>query len=49
MHNAFNEIFEYVKGLTIVDSHEHLPHREDARERITMSLWNIWPIILIGT
>jgi hypothetical protein len=33
MHNAFNEIFEYVKGLTIVDSHEHLPHREDAREK----------------
>lgn len=33
MHNAFNEIFEYVKGLTIIDSHEHLPHREDAREK----------------
>ena len=35
MQNAFNEIFEYVKELIIIDSHEHLPHREDAREKDT--------------
>lgn len=35
MKNAFQEIFEYVEGLEIIDSHEHLPHREDAREKDT--------------
>ncbi|HZJ57550.1 MAG TPA: amidohydrolase family protein [Clostridia bacterium] len=35
MRNTFDEIFEYVKELDIIDSHEHLPHREDAREKDT--------------
>jgi hypothetical protein len=35
MKNIFQEIFDYVKGLTIIDSHEHLPYREDARRKDT--------------
>ncbi len=35
MGDVFQEIFEYVEGLTIIDSHEHLPHREEAREKDT--------------
>ena len=35
MKSAFQEIFEYVKELEIIDSHEHLPHREDARDKDT--------------
>lgn len=35
MTNTFQEIFDYVKGITIIDSHEHLPYREDARKKDT--------------
>lgn len=35
MGTAFDDIFGYVQDLEIVDSHEHLPHREDARETHT--------------
>ncbi|HZJ83710.1 MAG TPA: amidohydrolase family protein [Clostridia bacterium] len=35
MKSAFEQIFDHVKGLEIIDSHEHLPHREDAREKDT--------------
>ncbi len=31
----YNEIFEYVAELTIIDTHEHLPYREEAREKHT--------------
>ena len=47
MKSAFQEIFEYVKELEIIDSHEHLPHREDARDKDTDVLKEYWHIILI--
>ena len=28
-----NEIYEYIKGIQIIDTHEHLPHFESARAR----------------
>lgn len=31
----FNEIFEYVKELEIIDTHEHLPHREELRNSVS--------------
>ncbi|NLJ41087.1 MAG: amidohydrolase family protein [Clostridiales bacterium] len=38
MNKNFNEIFDYVKDLTIIDSHEHLPYCEDFREKNTDAL-----------
>ena len=35
MNTRFEEILEYVNGLTIIDSHEHLPGREEYREQHT--------------
>ena len=35
MNTRFEEILEYIKGLTIIDSHEHLPGREEFRENNT--------------
>lgn len=35
MPNRFEEIHQYVKTLEIIDTHEHLPHREDARDKNT--------------
>lgn len=35
MKNAYDELLEYISGLTIVDTHEHLPHRETARHTPT--------------
>lgn len=31
MKDTFNEIFDYVKTLDIIDTHEHLPYREELR------------------
>ena len=33
--SVFDEIFSYVKELEIIDSHEHLPYCEEAREKDT--------------
>ncbi len=33
--NAYDELLEYIAGLEIVDTHEHLPHRESARPHNT--------------
>ncbi|MEW5815762.1 MAG: amidohydrolase family protein [Spirochaetota bacterium] len=35
MSKTFDEIFEYVCAQEIIDTHEHLPHREDLREKNT--------------
>ena len=35
MSNAFQEIFEYVSGIEIIDTHEHLPAFERLREKET--------------
>jgi len=35
MTKTFKEIFSYVKGLEIIDTHEHLPYCESAREKDT--------------
>lgn len=35
MASAFEKVFEYVQSLEIIDTHEHLPGSEDARERET--------------
>ena len=36
MHGKnFEEIYDVVRSLTIYDTHEHLPYREDARKRPT--------------
>ena len=32
---VYDELFEYVKGLEIIDTHEHLPAFEELRERDT--------------
>ena len=34
-NELYNEIYEYVAKLTIIDTHEHLPHKEAAREKNT--------------
>ena len=34
-NKIFEEIFDYVKDLEIIDTHEHLPYREDTREKDT--------------
>ena len=34
-NKIFEEIFDYVKDLEIIDTHEHLPYREDARNKDT--------------
>ena len=33
MSSVYNEIFDEVNKLEIIDSHEHLPHREEARDK----------------
>ena len=33
MNKHFEELFEYVQSLKIIDTHEHLPAREDLREK----------------
>jgi glucuronate isomerase len=35
MNRIFEEIFNYVKDLEIIDTHEHLPCLEDMREKDT--------------
>jgi hypothetical protein len=35
MHNMYEEIFDYVRDLEIIDTHEHLPAFEHLRERDT--------------
>lgn len=35
MENIFKEIFDYVKDLDIIDTHEHLPSREELRDKDT--------------
>jgi hypothetical protein len=35
MSRTYNEILDHVRTLEIIDSHEHLPHREDARDKHT--------------
>ncbi|MGM0365535.1 MAG: amidohydrolase family protein [Actinomycetota bacterium] len=35
MEKIFEEIFDYIKGLEIIDTHEHLPSRECLRDRDT--------------
>ena len=35
MAKTFEEIFNYLKGLEIIDTHEHLPYCESAREKDT--------------
>ena len=34
-NKIYEEIFDYVKDLEIIDTHEHLPYREDARNKDT--------------
>ncbi len=33
--NAFEEIHDFVRGLAVIDTHEHLPGREEERDRDT--------------
>lgn len=35
MTKTFEEIFDYLKGLEVIDTHEHLPYCESAREKDT--------------
>ena len=35
MNTAFEDIYDYVKGLEIIDTHEHLPPFEHLREKET--------------
>lgn len=35
MKTAFDEIMEYISGIEIIDTHEHLPHKEEARPHDT--------------
>jgi glucuronate isomerase len=35
MTRAFEQIHDHVQSLDIIDTHEHLPHREEARDRDT--------------
>lgn len=52
MNNAYDRILEYVLGLTIIDTHEHLPGRESLRPKngdvLTEYLTHYFPCDLVS-